>query len=211
MDERAYADRLGELDAVTREYARYSRSAGGLAWVLGGVLAIVSYLAGGLHSGSPAVSAGLIAIPAAWLLARELLARPFYQALGRVEERSTPGERRWRWVLAAYTVVVAAFVLLRLAVAVPRWSPGTWGYAAVVAAMPVVVWLWLRTPMEYVVGVFLICQAAVAFTGRGYPLWGVATVFPAAAALMIAAGIRDHRRYRTLRRRIQILTGEDAR
>ena len=38
--------RLHELESLTRSYARYSRSAGGMSSVLGGVLCLIAYLGG---------------------------------------------------------------------------------------------------------------------------------------------------------------------
>jgi hypothetical protein len=207
MPDETLSRRLDEMEAITREYARFSRSAGGLAWVLGGLTALAAYLAGGLLPPTPLLVSTLVALPGIWIAAKELLARGYYQRMGRVEEQVAPAERRWQRILTGYTVLVALFILLRVATSGQPWTAATWGYVALVAAMPLVVWLWLRTPMEFVVGVFLICQGAVAVAGRAYPLWSVAAVFPLAALLMIAAGIRDHLRYRALQGRLRALAG----
>lgn len=62
--------RLSELESLTRDYARYSRSAGGISSILGGVLCLLAYFAGPLLSPIPVVRAGLIAIPGVCLLAK---------------------------------------------------------------------------------------------------------------------------------------------
>jgi hypothetical protein len=205
-DTGALAGRLAEVESVTREYARFSRTAGGLGSVLGGLLCLASYLAGGLLGTSGPVRVALVAAPLAWIAAKELMRRHYYQHLGRVDEGSTRRERNGRLArttfVALVSIAVTAAVLAR-----PERGADVAGYLAVVAAMPVVAWLWLRTPLEFVTGTFLMCQAALAFTGNTYPLLGVATIFPFAAVGLIVAGARDHRRFRVLSARIRQLTG----
>ncbi|HEY0037487.1 MAG TPA: hypothetical protein VGB66_12400 [Longimicrobium sp.] len=199
-------DRLAELEAVTREYARFSRSAGGLGSVLGGVLCLASYAAGGLLGTSGPVRAALIAIPIVWIVSKELMRRHYYQHLGAAAERETRRERNGRVITTALTalisITVAALVLAR-----GDRVMDMAGYLAVVAASPVVAWLWLRTSLEYVTGTFLMCQAALAFNGSAYPLLSVAIVFPFAAVGLIVAGVRDHLRFRRVSERIGRLTG----
>lgn len=200
------SDRLTEMEGVTREYARFSHSAGGLGSVLGGLLCLASYVAGGVAGASGPVRVALVAAPLAWIVCKELIRRRYYQNLGRVQEMETRRERNGRVARTAFvalvSIAVAGFVLTQ-----EERGAETTGYLAVVAAMPVVAWLWLRTPLEFVTGIFLMCQAALAFTGSTYPLVGVAIVFPFAAVALIVAGARDHRRFRLLSARIRQLTG----
>jgi hypothetical protein len=199
-------DRLAELESVTREYARFSRSAGGLGSVLGGVLCLASYAAGGLLGTSGPVRAALIAIPFVWIVSKELMRRHYYQHLGAAAEPETRAERSNRvfttTVTALISIVVAAGVLAR-----GDRGMDAAGYLGVVVAMPAVAWLWLRTPLEFLTGTFLMCQAALAFNGSAYPLLSVAIVFPFAALALIVAGVRDHLRFRGVTERIARLTG----
>jgi hypothetical protein len=199
-------DRLAELESVTREYARFSRSAGGLGSVLGGLLCLASYAAGGLLGTSGPVRASLIAIPFVWIVCKELIRRHYYQHLGAAAEPESRRERNGRVVTTAVTALISIVIAAGVLARGDRLTDAA-GYLAVVVAMPVVAWLWLRTPLEFVTGIFLMCQAAVAFNGSAYPLLGVAIVFPFAAVALIVAGVRDHLRFRAVTERIARLTG----
>jgi hypothetical protein len=199
-------DRLAELESVTREYARFSRSAGGLGSVLGGLLCLASYAAGGLLGTSGPVRVALIAIPLVWIVSKELIRRRYYQHLGAAEEQETRRERTGRVVTTAVTALISILVAIPVLARGDRAMDAA-GYLSVVVAMPVVAWLWLRTPLEFVTGTFLMCQAALAFNGTAYPLLSVAVVFPFAAAGLIVAGVRDHLRFRRVTERIGRLTG----
>ncbi|HEY0026153.1 MAG TPA: hypothetical protein VGB24_24900 [Longimicrobium sp.] len=199
-------DRLAELESITREYARFSRSAGGLGSVLGGLLCLGSYAAGGLLGPSGPVRAALIAIPFVWIVCKELMRRHYYQHLGAAAEPETRRERRGRVVTTAGTALISIVVAAGVLARGDRVMDAA-GYLAVVAAMPVVAWLWLRAPLEFVTGIFLMCQAALAFNGTPYPLLSVAIVFPFAAVALIVAGVRDHLRFRGVTKRIARLTG----
>jgi hypothetical protein len=199
-------DRLAELESVTREYARFSRSAGGLGSVLGGLLCLASYAAGGLLGTSGPVRVALIATPLVWIVCKELIRRHYYQHLGAAAEQENRRERNGRVMTTAVTALISIVVAIPVLTREERVMNAA-GYLAVVAAMPVVAWLWLRTPLEFVTGTFLMCQAAVAFNGTAYPLLSVAIVFPFAAAGLIVAGVRDHLRFRRVTERIGRLTG----
>lgn len=104
------ASRVDQIQALTRRYARYSRSAGGLSSVLGGVLCLVAYFGGPLLPASPWATLVLIAIPAVWLLAKGWMIRRYYQQLGRVEQQESAPERR------AHRLNVVVVVLVALAI-----------------------------------------------------------------------------------------------
>ena len=214
-------DSLRELEALTRSYARYSRSAGGLGSILGGVLCLISYFVGALAPLTPAVRIGLVAIPFAWLLAKGWLTHRYYQRFGHVEEQERPNERLTHRLCTAVTLLIALGIVASILVqAWPRWGSlpaGKIGYIALVLTLPIVVWRWLRSPLDFIVGVFLFCQAALASAGVSYPLIGtthsydatlmslIALMFPLAALAMIRAGIGDHRRFLDLRTRLDEL------
>ena len=198
------------LQELTREYARFARTAGGLSAVIGGGFCLVSYLAGGLLPMSPALRIALTVLPLAWLASKQWLARHYYQRYGRVEEITTPGERRARVAMVAGIAVISVLVVVGYAgggtpAGPASWDLGSVGYVALLLCMPAIAWYWLRTPMDLAVGVFLLCQAALAFTGRSYALWSSAAVFPVVALLLIAAGIREHRRFVAIQAEIRAL------
>lgn len=217
------SDRLHELESVTSDYARYSRSAGGLASVLGGVFCVASYLCGALLPLTVPVRAMLIAFPIVWVLAKIVLTRNYYQRFGRVEESET-GAERWTYRACLATSV---FVALAITVVVlnQAWSrqampaPGVIGYLALVVALPVVTWLWLHSALDFIVGVFLFCQAALACGGRTYPgldimhlsqsepMSWLALTYPLFALALIASGFAQHRQFISLRARLEALRG----
>lgn len=203
-------DSTTRLQALTREYARYSRSAGGLSAIAGGSLCLASYLAGALLPLGFELRLVLVALPLLWLAGKQWLVQHYYQRFGRVEELTTATERRWQRLFVGFTtlvcLIVAAAVLGRATVVgAPALDARGVGYAAVVLALPFVVWRWLRTPLEFVVGVFLFCQAALAFSGRTYAIGLGTAVFPLAALALIAVGIRDHRRFLHLQMQLRSL------
>lgn len=212
-------DRLGELEALTRSYARYSRSAGGLASVLGGVFCLISYLAGGLLPATPALRAVLVALPFVWLLAKHLMARRYYQRFGHVEEQETAAERRTYRFCVIVTLLVAMLVTVADWPHAGRWTAGGAGYLAMVWLLVLAGWRWLRSPLDFFVGVFLFCEAALLCAGRTYPVIGtaqahdalpmalLALMYPLAALLMIGRGVADHRRFLGLRERLAQLHG----
>lgn len=211
--------RLEELEALTRRYARYSRSAGGLSSVLGGVLCLIAYFGGQLLHGAAWAEPVLIAIPAVWLLAKGRMMHRYYQRLGHVEEQETPLDRRVHrfCVAVALLVALAITVTLGLAARPHPWSlpAGMFGYLALVWLMVLAAWRWLRSPLDFIVGVFLFCQAAMVSAGSYYPLIGtthtdqallmslVALIFPLAALAMIASGVAEHRQFRALRLQLE--------
>lgn len=210
---------LRELESLTRDYARYSRSAGGLAAVLGGVCCLFAYLPGGLLPPTPALRGVLVALPLVWLLARQGMLRRYYQRLGHVEEQESTAERRIHRGCIGVTLVVAVLLTVSVLLGGMPPSPGMAGYLALAWLLVLACWRWLRSPLDFVVGTFLFCQAAPLCVGRSYPVIGtvdaaanpplalLALLFPSMALLMIARGVTDHRRFLQLRDRLLQLRG----
>jgi|GEM_PF-255592 len=210
-----------ELEALTRAYARYSRSAGGLGSVVGGTLCLASYFIGALLPLNPAVRAVLIVLPFAWLGAKLWLTRHYYQRFGRVEEQETRYERLTYWFCVAVSVLVALGITVVSLIGVsrhPGQAPaGLAGYLALIWLLPLAAWRWMRSAMDFIIGVFLICQAALACVGQSYPMIGlthgaeaaklslIAVMFPLVGLVMIAAGIAEHHRFQSIRARLEAL------
>jgi hypothetical protein len=205
---------LCELESLTRDYARYSRSAGGLASVLGGVSCLLAYLLGGLLPSTPALRVVLAALPAAWLLARQVMAHRYYQRFGHVEEQEGAAECRTHRLCIGVTFVVALLLTVSALSHGTRLSSGQIGYLGLTWLLVLACWRWLRSPLDFIVGTFLFCQAALLCVGRGYPVVGsaaaaanpplalLALLFPLMVMLMIARGVADHRRFLQLRDRL---------
>lgn len=196
----AAPDQLAGLAAATARYAAYSRSAGGLSLVVGGVLCLAAFVVGATTPLTPPLRYALAAAPALWLLAKELLRALYYQRDGVALERLSARQRRnHRWMVG-YLAVMSALILAPI-----LWMGGTrmlaWpavAYLAIVAAMPLVAARWFWSTGDFLVGVLLVCQAAVVIGGSHYP-WQWIAIAAAFAAIAIATGLREHRDYLRLR------------
>jgi hypothetical protein len=209
MSETAGVDdgRLTELAEVTRAYARYSRSAGGLSLVIGGVLCLAAYFIGALADLGQAMRFLLAGTPLLWIVSKVALTQWLYQRHGRVKEAVSRSDRLWHIGFTAFTAAVSAgiviFVFTRGGLGL-GWE--IYGYLAFVIALPVLVWFFMRTWMEFVIGVFLVAQAAVVLAGGNYEL-GQQPQAPIVAAIAVAWGVKEHLDYRRIRERMQALRG----
>ncbi len=187
---------LDRVQALTQDYARYSRSAGGLLTALAGLAALLAY---GLGS-----RALLVTLPLAWLAAKVWLGSR-YQPFGRVEERPSPLQR-WTHVLSCAVLALAGAAILVLALrrlGPAGLNPRVVGYLAFVGALPIVAWFWLRSTWDFILGVYLFCQAALA--AGGAPPQAGPWPLPFFGALAVLVGIVEHLRFRRLRVQIQEL------
>jgi hypothetical protein len=195
-------DDLDQLAARAQRYARYSRSAGGLSSVIGGILLFASFLANAYIELGPADRVVLALAPVLWLLAKEVLRVGYYQRDGRALQAPTAKERREHRWMVIYLAVVAVLVLGVLgytALEVGRMpGPDMLGYALIVAALPLVAWRWFWSVSDFLVGVLLMCQSAVVIGGGNYPaIWLI--YVGACAAIAAFYGLREHREYLALR------------
>jgi hypothetical protein len=196
---------LAELEAVTRDYARFAGDAAGWSAIIGGSLALASMWIGAGFDSSPTARGVVIAIPVLWLLLKQL-AVAWYQRCGRVQPTTDAvalGTRRW--LLIGVTAIVIVVAGGKMASVDSSIDTDTVVYLAGVLAIPVIAWRFLRTPLDLAIGTFLLCQAVLASSGADLRFSGVAWIFVPAAALMIAYGVRDHFRFRILQQRIAAL------
>jgi hypothetical protein len=195
-------DDLDQLAARAQRYARYSRSAGGLSSVIGGILLFASFLANAYMDLGQAERVVLALAPALWLLAKELLRVGYYQRDGQVLQAPTDKERRsHRWTviyLAVVSLVVLGFLAWKAVESGRLPGPGMIGYAVIVAALPLVAWRWFWSVSDFLVGVLLMCQSAVVIGGGNYPpIWLL--YVGACAAVAVFYGLREHREYLALK------------
>ncbi|MFA5685764.1 MAG: hypothetical protein WC995_14575 [Lysobacteraceae bacterium] len=198
---------LSRLAENTSRYARYSRSAGGLSLVIGGVLCLAAFTIGATVELTPAWRYVLVAAPLLWLASKELLRAFYYQRAGAVRERLSDKQRRGHFWMVAYLAAMALLIIGGLA-----WSAGarTWqwpgiAYVAIVAAMPLVAARWFWSTGDFLVGVLLVCQAAVVIVGLNYP-WYWILIAALYAAIAIPTGWREHRDYLRLRDELGLRT-----
>lgn len=193
-------DDLDHLRDLTERYARYSRGAGGLSLVLGGVLLLGAFLIGATLPLGPGMRIALACLPAAWLLSKELLRRGYYQRDGVALQQVSPTLRRQRRWMAIYLFAIAALVvggvLWMNGLALP--PPGILAYLLLVAALPFAAMRWFWSVGDFLVGVLLFCQAAVVSAGGAYG--GAWLLYVAGCAgIAIVVGVREHREYLALR------------
>ncbi len=191
---------LSRLAENTSRYARYSRSAGGLSLVIGGVLCLATFVVGAAVDLTPALRYLLAGAPLLWLLSKELLRALYYQRAGAARELLSGKQRRLhRWMvayLAAMSLLIIAGVVWTAGARAWQW-PGT-AYVAIVAAMPLVAARWFWSVGDFLVGVLLVCQAAVVIVGLHYP-WYWVLIAALYAAIAVTTGWREHRDYLRLR------------
>lgn len=196
---------LDRLQALSEQYARYNRSAGGLSSVIGGLLCLLMFVAALTLELSQPARLLVAAAPLFWLASKELLRRYYYQRAGAALDRLSKSQHRQHYALTAFVAAVSLIII-----ALACWKFGLlgllelpWpklGYFMVVALMPVVVWRWLWSSSDFIVGVSMICQAALIVAGRHYQLdlLGAYLIFAGLFSLLL--GIKEHRDYLQLRR-----------
>ena len=191
---------LARLAENTSRYARYSRSAGGLSLIIGGILCLATFVIGAAVELTPTLRYVLVSAPLVWLLSKELLRTFYYQRAGAVRERLSTRQRRLHRWMVGYLVVVSLLIIGGVV-----WAAGSrvwhWpglAYIAIVAAMPLVAARWFWSSGDFLVGVLLICQAAVVIVGLHYP-WYWILLAALYAAIAVISGWREHRDYLQLR------------
>lgn len=194
------APQLSRLAENTARYARYSRSAGGLSLVVGGLLCLATFMAGAAIELTPAWRYALASAPLLWLLSKELLRALYYQRAGGALENLSDRQRRGHLWMVAYLAAMSTLI-----VGVVVWNAGAraWQWPAIaylgfVAALPMVAARWFWSVGDFLVGVLLFCQAAVVIGGLHYP-WYWILVAAVYAAIAIPTGWREHRDYQRLR------------
>ena len=195
-------DRLADL---TTRYARYSRSAGGLSLIIGGLLCFAAYVVGATIELQPAHRYALAAVPVLWLLSKEMLRALYYQRHGSVREILPPKLlRQHAWMggsLFGVAALVDGAVLWNAPERALHW-PGL-GYVLIVAALPFAAMRWFWSVGDFLVGVLMFSQAAVVTTGGHYPARWI-LIAAAFAAIAILVGLREHRDFLRLRREIAL-------
>src|SRR5438270_329130 len=90
---------IADLQQVTREYASFSRSRGGLGNVLGGVVGLISFAALWLLGGI-VLAALSVGLTLAWLVGKEIIRHQVYRPFGDVRELWSASQRRGHAIAA---------------------------------------------------------------------------------------------------------------
>ncbi len=209
MDGTYTRDTIVEVQGLTREYASYSRSRGGLANVLGGVVGLVVFGAIWLFGGNPATAALTAGLTIVWLIGKEVIRRRLYRGFGEAREVWT-GSSRNTHRFTALILTVALLVCAALLVAT-GWAtkPVAWPYLVGCLVTPWILWRYLYTIHETMIGFGLLFMCAITASGHTPALLGLAFV-PAYAAAMIPLGLAEHRQFRALQTRLHARAGAGA-
>jgi len=198
---------LDHLKNLTERYARYSRGAGGLSLVVGGVLLAVSFLAGAYLDPAPALRLLLVSFPAIWLLSKELLRRLYYQRDGAVLQQVSPALRRKRWWMSLYLFLLCGFIAAMVLTVFVKvlLEDGTLppaelvAYLVLVAAIPFAARRWFWSTGDFLVGFLLFMQAALVAGGTGHDDPRMLLGAIGCAVFAIGTGLVEHRAYLEIR------------
>jgi hypothetical protein len=196
---------LERLTDLTSRYARYSRSAGGLSSVVGGLLCALTFVVGAVVPLDQGLRYALACAPLLWVATKEGLRYLYYQRAGAAVERLSDKHRRARLWMTIYLAAISALIIggvFNTAMkkgqvdALMQW-PAV-GYLIIVATLPFIARRWFWSVSDFLVGVLLFCQAAVVLGGVNYPQpWILIAV--GFSVVAIATGLREHREYFQLR------------
>jgi hypothetical protein len=201
MDFRSYGA-VGELQQVTRDYARYSRSRGGLGTLLGGCAGLLVFLAVWVFGGGAPIAVLAIGLTALWLVGKEVIRRRYYQRFGLAREAWAGQARRaHRGVLLLVTPLLLAFAVWIVAAGWLSHPAIALPYLIFCLTTPWIVGRYLFTANEIVVGTGLLFVCAVLASGHTPALLGLLCV-PAYALAMIPLGWSEHRQFRSLAARL---------
>lgn len=196
---------LERLTDLTSRYARYSRSAGGLSSVIGGLLCALTFVVGALIPLDQGLRYALACAPLLWITTKELLRYFYYQRSGAAAERLSAKHRRARLWMTIYLAAMGALIIggvLTTAMqkdrvaALMQWP--AIGYLIIVAALPFIARRWFWSVSDFLVGVLLFSQAAVVMVGNNYPRPWI-LIAASFSFIAIVSGMREHREYLQLR------------
>jgi hypothetical protein len=153
-------DAIADLQRLTREYASFSRSRGGLGNVLGDVVGLVVFGAVWLLGGSLAAAVIAVGLNFLWLVGKEVIRQHLYLRFGRARELWT-GKPRREHQLA--TLIITLFLLaFAVEIVAGGWlGKLAWPYLVFCLLMPWIVWRYLHTGHEIAIGVGLLFMCAV--------------------------------------------------
>jgi hypothetical protein len=201
MEDGTYAT-LGELQRLTREYARYGRSRGGLGTMLGGCAGLLVFLAVWLFGGNAATASLAVGLTALWLVGKDVIRRRYYQRYGVARETWTSEARRvHRTTLLLITPLLLAFALWIVAAGWLSHPAISLPYLVFCLATPWIIGRSLFTLNEIMVGTGLLFICAVLASGHTPALLGLLVV-PTYALAMLPLGWAEHRQFRFLAARL---------
>jgi hypothetical protein len=197
---------IAELQRVTREYASFSQSRGGLGNVLGGVVGLISFAALWLLGGV-ALAALSVGLTVTWLVGKETIRHRLYRPFGDAQEIWSASQRRGH-AIAAIASGLGLAALAVLPVGDTQLTQSLWSiplpYLIVCLAAPWIVWRYLRTGNELLVGFYLLFMSAVAVSGWTPNRILFSAILPSFSVILIVLGAKEHRQFQKLAARLRV-------
>lgn len=213
---------LEDLQRLTQEYARYSRSGAGLGSALGGLFAYLILAVDLIGHGGRITFLGAYAplplkavlalafLPFLWLGALAALKAWWYQRHGAVEAPPAvdPRDRRRKIALAIAAPVLSTVLMLAI---FHNAAPMQWlraGLCAVLmGALAILIPRLLQGRMERMLGALLFLCPALLLAGIQMAAGDSLLALPVVGTLAIVLGVKEHLAYRRLEKRMAVLRG----
>ncbi len=204
-------EKLEQLQTMTREYAKFSRSATGLGSVIGGIFGLTIFLIGAFSDPPLWARALLVLAIPIWFMLKAWLRNSYYQrhgtALETLDKLSTNVERFVQGGIggiAAVMLVVCAFLVISNPEKIA--SLPTLNKISLIAA-PLAGLLLCRqinTVLEFLVVMNLMVQTVILASGSNWT-WGNQATMLLYSGLLIVIGLVEHVRFRKLEAQLEHL------
>jgi hypothetical protein len=205
--------KLEQLQTLTREYAKFSRSASGLGSVIGGVFGLTIFLIGAFTNPPLWARALMVLTIPTWFVLKAWLRNHYYQrhgtALETLDKTSTNVERFVQGGIggiAAVMLIICAFLVISNPEKIANLP--TLNKIALIAA-PLAGLLLCRqinTILEFLVVMNLLVQTVMLASGSNWA-WGNQTTILLYSGLLIVVGLMEHLRFQKLETQLQHLRG----
>lgn len=200
---------VADLQHLTRDYASFSRSRGGLGNVLGGIIGLVVF--GGVWLLGPGLPAAVLTVglTLVWLVGKEFIRRGRYRRFREAHEAwSGTARQTHRLAMLLLTPLLLAFAVW-ITAAGQLTAPVAWPYLIFCFATPWILWRYLYALNEIMIGCGLLFLCAITASGHMPFLLGL-TIVPAYSLAMIPLGLAEHRQFRALEVRLRARPGAEA-
>jgi len=206
---------LDQAKRITTEYASYARDASGLGNVVGALLVFMCAAVP-----SPALAHWWTRVllgttPFWWVLIKEELRSRIYQQFGRVEPKTSVGERIYLTLALSFAILISAgsiaVLFLNAFTAKATHVTLSLGLSTVILiAIPFLVFRFMRGKYELITGLFLVFQSVLMLNADASLVFLRSWLrFPAllVAIVMLFVGIDQHRQFLKLKK--AIVPGEE--
>jgi hypothetical protein len=206
--------KLEQLQAITREYAKFSRSATGLGGVIGGMIGLAIFLIGAFSNPPLWARALMVLALPIWFVLKAWLRNHYYQrhgtALETLDKLSTNVERFVQGGIggiAAVMLIICAFLVITNPEKVA--SLPILNKIALLAAplAGLLLWRQINTVLEFLVVMNLMVQTVMLASGSNWT-WGNQITMLFYSGLLIVIGLVEHFRFRKLETQLQNLRGQ---